>query len=236
MSSKKAFVLVIGAFLTLLVLAWAAIGTLLSGFVVGTEFSPYSLKTRSFTYYELPIIHWQVTPIKRTTTTGPVETYLMDNGIVPPMNSLKSDQWHLADVIGGGALRQRGDAGLLTSYLENSRHDWEAWSKKHPELAQEFWPVVFRLARRNDYVLIPQLFDLVKDCDVAEDFKTRGNRLLVERYRAWATAEHDSNRSTSAVELLDEALFFAEAAELEADASSDLRQLRDEWIAKSKSG
>ncbi len=57
-----------------------------------------------------------------------------------------------------------GDAAILARYLDLKDDEgellWLAWSKKEPKLAKVFWPAVAEAARREMYVLVPDLFHL----------------------------------------------------------------------------
>ena len=67
------------------------------GFVHGEEFSPYSFKRRSFTYYEIPVFGIQVSPIRHDDTTGDLEGYLTGQKLVAP-TQLTQDRWDLVVV------------------------------------------------------------------------------------------------------------------------------------------
>lgn len=226
MNSSKSFFIVIGGFALLLIISWVAIGTLVSGFVVGTEFSPDTLDARDFAYYELPIIHMQVTPIQRTVRTPAVSTSLLSSKLVTQTSSGDGPRWDLSHVVGGGALRRRGDAELLLTYLESKTFDWETWTTNHPELAKEFWPLIFQVARRGDYILIPDLFRIVRDCETVDQFQNRSSEYLARQYQEWGAAEHAAQRSTKAIERIDVALQFAERQQ---NLKQELQKLRQEW-------
>jgi hypothetical protein len=84
------------------VLAWVAIGlgvvgclafvllcsVSLFGHVTGQELSPYDFQRREFEYFEIPLIHLQITPIDRKTSTGVFEKHLVDEGFLDAASSV----------------------------------------------------------------------------------------------------------------------------------------------------
>src|SRR2546423_1877397 len=63
------FVLVAGVGMLTMLVRWF-------GCVNADEFSPDLFERRSFLYYEVPLVHWQITPIFYIDTTGDLEAFL----------------------------------------------------------------------------------------------------------------------------------------------------------------
>ena len=136
---------------------------LIFGSVSGTEFSPESLETRSFSYYEIPGIRWQVSPIVRKVTVGGVEQLLQRQQLV---TLLPASQWDLVSAQRMTDWIDPRGASILNSYLrartDDNRDYWADWTVKHSELAKVVWPEVIRLARRRLYIFIPDLMQLAR--------------------------------------------------------------------------
>jgi hypothetical protein len=199
-----AFVLVGGSITVL--------GVLASGNVSGTEFSPTTFSTRTFGYCEIPLVHLQVTPVVRVAQSGPLETLLQAEKLLPPATGQSTEAWHLVSVERAGVVQQ-GDAELLVKYLRGSSFGTNPaameWTQKNPELAKVFWPIVARLARRNEYLLAPDLFELARTKNTPQELKAAMHEHLANRYYRWAKIERDLNHQTPALELLGEALVHA---------------------------
>ena len=74
-----------------------------------------------------------------------------------------------------------GDADILVRYLEaqdaEDYYVWVKWSEKNANLAKAFWPAVSRLAQEEQYVFIPDLFELAKSGrPIPWHFKPRSTR------------------------------------------------------------
>ena len=55
---------------------------LIQGRVSGIEFSPHTFQERSFSFYEIPLLEQQITPIRRKTLSNSTLLYLRINGFV----------------------------------------------------------------------------------------------------------------------------------------------------------
>src|SRR6056297_2194037 len=121
------------------------------GFVSGTEFSPTHFQQREFEFYEIPLLHWQITPIHRSAGTPPTATYIRQKSLIPAPMGVPSD-WHLASHSRGLSEQKPADAQLLLWQL-TLRADgdpfWRQWSIDHPQHAKLLWPWVQRLAERE---------------------------------------------------------------------------------------
>lgn len=160
--SRRRRAILVGLLSTLLLGGSMALVTLLVGKVQGTEFAPSHFSSRTFSFWELPLVHLQVSPIRRAPETLAVTNYLRSQNLVtvPKQAPL---HWHLVEIRRGVGLPSPADAEILTSYLELEDSQgpiWKQWSVDHPSAAKVFWPVVQRLAQRELYILLPELFEL----------------------------------------------------------------------------
>lgn len=159
-SRRSPWRVLLGLLLLLIVVPLALMITLSYGEVSGEEFSPDSLDRRTFTYYELPIVRIQVSAVYRTATTNNLERALAARYFV----TAADPRWDLVRIRSRTIGAQRGDAALLCNYLDIAAEGgtlvWQTWTEKRPELAKELWPVVIELARRKQYILIPELMRL----------------------------------------------------------------------------
>lgn len=144
------------------------------GSVSGIEFAPTHFQKRSFAFYEIPLVHWQITPIRRTTNTLTAATYLKQKSLISSSTKVPN-KWDLVELSRGLTGSSPGDASLLVDQLElqsNGDNFWRSWSKKHPKRAKILWPVVQQLAVRELYVLLPPMMELATiapdDVDLAE--------------------------------------------------------------------
>jgi hypothetical protein len=160
------------------------IATVTFGGVHGTEFCPQTFERRSYSYYELPILRIQVTGERHEDLTGATELCLTSHKYITPAASGKQD-WHVLVGSRGTRLRRPGDAGLLIEYLDakesDDYHRWARWSEEHDALAKVFWPAVQQLAMNEQYVYLPDLFDLTKTIDDSVKLKQEVDRVVAER-------------------------------------------------------
>ena len=158
-------VVLIGIGMTLLAGLVVAIG----GRVRGTEFSPTHFQTRRFSFYEIPFVHLQIGPVRRTAGTTPMEKLLRSKGWinVPAGKVTRWDIVRLRQGFGDGGI---GDASLLTDALSLTRDGqsfWRTWSTDNPAAAAALWPRVQRLARRELYFFIPDVLAIAAAADDA---------------------------------------------------------------------
>lgn len=164
------------------VLLWALVGTL--GHVEGEEFSPTHFRSRRFSFYEIPIIHWQVTPITRSNSTPPTARLLTQKNWISPPSSPPTT-WHLVSLSRGGREPQEDDAALLLSQLRLQRDGvpfWSQWSQDHPALASELWPTIGTLSQRELYILMPRLLELVRSIDSVDMLRQTQRQYLQQEY------------------------------------------------------
>jgi len=169
---SRLLILLVGGSVIVVVLAAVL---LFFGRVAGREFAPTHFQTRSFSYLEIPLLKLQITPIRRITESSPLAAYLQTAGFVQRPQGPPT-QWHLIEVHRAGSPTSLADAELLTEFLEHYRFDgtgradlyWHAWSTDHPALAAVLWPKVQRLAERELYLLIPELFRIADRASAAD--------------------------------------------------------------------
>ena len=75
----RKWVIIIGAILSSLLLF---VVVRLQGHVTGREFSPTHFRLREFSFYEIPLLHLQITPIKRSDVTPRSATYLRQKSLI----------------------------------------------------------------------------------------------------------------------------------------------------------
>lgn len=154
-----------------------------SGRVTGEEFAPSHFQSRSFRYWELPVLHWQLTAIERSSATPPLVRFLTSQGLLKPPPGAPT-VWHLATVQAGPEREDLDPHLLLRALLGQgaSPFDWEAWSKAHPAIAQQLWPRVQELAMAELYVLLPRVFQLAAASPNAHQFQTRLDQYLGDSF------------------------------------------------------
>ncbi len=180
------------------------------GRVSGVEFTPTHFQQREFSFYEIPILHLQITPIKRRSSTPATALYLRQNSLVkiakgPPTD----DSWHVVSVSRGLAGQRPIDAKLLVDQLEaqpQSDPFWEKWSIDNPEHAKVLWPVIQKLAQRELYVLIPKVFELARQDSQPDELAERIDEYLRQEYSQLITDMRDANRDELADGLVAEIL------------------------------
>ena len=179
------------------------------GSIHGTEFSPTHFQLRSFSFYELPLIHVQLTPIKRTGSTIKTATYVRQNGLIKAATGTPTI-WHLVALSRGISGETPADANLLIEHLSlrsGANDYWEQWSIDHPKLAKILWPKIQTLAERELYFLMPTIFEIAMDEDnhVPLKLQTKIDDYLKDQYLTLVRDMQDANRSELAKQLLVEA-------------------------------
>ena len=134
------------------------------GFVSGYEFSPTHFQQRAFSFYEIPLLRLQITPIKRSGATPATATYVRQNALITPHAGIPT-VWHLVSLSRGLTGSTPADANLLDDQLRlnlGGNDYWTKWSKDHPGRAKVLWPFIQRLAERELYLLVPSVFELAQ--------------------------------------------------------------------------
>ncbi|SRR6056297_1160845 len=206
--------LLVGAVGFLILAACVGLATLVQGKVSGKEFSPDDFGQRNFSFWEIPLVHLQVTPIRRSGSVNSLTSYLTAQKmiVIPPTIAKQPSgtpikNWHLVNLSRGGIARPPSDAEILVHYLNGDVGTrWRNWSTDHPQLAAAFWPLVQRLAKRELYILIPDLFGIAQQADTVEQLNARTEQYVRDSYLRIATDLRDANKPAIARELLQEAI------------------------------
>jgi len=180
------------------------------GRVEGSEFHPDTFSRRSYHYYELPLIHVQITPVRRRPDPGDLSLLLANNGWLkgPP----RAQRWDLVYCLRNASPWQRGDASILCQYLDTLDADgevfWTKWTKNHPAAAPILWPEIARLARKELYFLVPDLLAVATRDTDAKQLRRDLNRTLARKYEQLAKVEATLNHFRSAADLYTQALVY----------------------------
>lgn len=177
------------------------------GYVEGEEFSPTHFRSRTFTFYEIPIIRWQITPIRRKTTTPMAALTLTQTKLIQPPPG-EPEVWHLVSLQLGGDEAVNDDANLLMKQLRfytDGGAYWKNWSNDHPELAKEFWPTIAKLSERELYLLMPRLFEIVRQTEDPGLLRSLIRGYLQEEYQGLIRDMRDAGRDDVADALAAEA-------------------------------
>jgi hypothetical protein len=131
----------------------------LFGRVRGEEFSPTTFSRRAFTFYRLPLMRWQISPVYRKGNTGALELYLAKNNMLG--NPIIAPRWDIVQLVAAAGSPDYGSAHSLCAHLdlrdERGNLIWMNWTKDHAQLAQVLWPTVARAAQRQVYFAIPEM-------------------------------------------------------------------------------
>ena len=145
------------------------------GHVSGVEFSPSHFQTREFSFYEIPLLHLQITPIVRQNQTPDTATYVRQKQLIP-VTTGPPDRWHLVSISRGLSGTTYADASFLVDQLRlksGSDSFWRQWSIDHPQQAAVLWPVIQKLADRELCMLVPALLDIVVSATQANNPDTK---------------------------------------------------------------
>jgi hypothetical protein len=178
------------------------------GYVSGVEVSPYTFKRRKFYYYEIPGLEIQIWSVKRSKAPLPTIDYLRSAKMLPAAGP--DDRWDLVQCWRGLAQTHDGDADILIGYLEstdeNHKLTWVKWTQEAvPSDSQYLWSAVAQLARRQLYIVLPDVFRAATDSpkgQVAGEVK----RVLLARYTELALIKQNNEEHQHAIELFDYAL------------------------------
>ena len=185
---------------------------LVFGNVYGEEFAADTFKRRTFSYYEIPLLHWQVSGIRRLDSSGPLEKHLANKSLIgkPKTKQKGKTRWDLVSSNRTEPNSPICDANILCAHLdqrnENYNFRWLDWSKSNPEMAKVLWPTVAGLAQRQLYVHVPDLLLLAKRVEQPEPLQRQIDLALNHKFRFLAQNEQKLERHESAVRWFSEAL------------------------------
>lgn len=162
---------------------------MIQGRVSGREFAPSHFRSRTFSFYEIPWLQWQISPIRRRGSTGTTANSIRLTSLIrAPKGPPKT--WHLVDISRGMTGNTPGDASLLTRQLamrQDGKDFWKDWNKKFSGHAKVLWPVVQRLAERELYVLIPELLVFARSSapqSKIQQFQNKIDDYLITEYQS----------------------------------------------------
>jgi len=151
------------------------------GQVEGREFAPSHFEIRRFSFNEIPLLRLQITPIRRVSESSVLQSYLNTSSLITRPPGQPTD-WHMIELSRFGVSTQPADAKLLTDFLKipyygfmmrrgaaaQSDLYWHQWSIRHPKHAAVLWPQIQKLAERELYLLIPDVFQIADAATPAE--------------------------------------------------------------------
>ncbi len=177
------------------------------GHVSGVEFSPSHFQQRKFEFFEIPWIHLQVTPIKRSSSTSDAAQYIRQNGLITVPQG-QPIQWHLVSISRGLTGSTPADGHLLARHLslDHGSSFWRKWSEDHPQSAAILWPIVQRIASRELYVLLPKTLELAHQLGDSAEFSDIVNNQVRTDYLSIARESRASGRVELAQDFVNEAL------------------------------
>ncbi len=183
---------------------------MLFGSVRGREFAPTHFESRQFSFFEIPWLQWQITPVRRTPLPSTTVTYLRTAGWIQVPAGAPA-QWHLVELRRSMLPLFEGHAKLLDDQLfvrhrNTSDSFWQQWSQEHPDLAAILWPVVQRLAERDRYLLVPEILTQAIAAAAPQPLRQSIDDALVDGYLGWAKDLRSAGQVLLAREILDEAL------------------------------
>jgi hypothetical protein len=183
--------------------------TRIFGAVYGEEFSPNTFQRRRFSYYEIPLIHLQITPISREDYSNTLEKQLVDEKLVLS-GEPNHARWDLVWARQGAQSPSHGDASILCAYLDarGEHHNlrWKSWTDENPQLAEILWATVRRLADQQLYLLVPDVFGLAGQATEPSSFQQAVSELLADRYELLARTQRELGDYPSARQLAQEGL------------------------------
>lgn len=203
--SQAARAIVIGGIvLTLLLFGYLSVQV--GGVVVGEEFSPDSFSRRGYTYFEIPVIHVQVSPVAYLPITDRVLARLAADKILPAM-AAATPRW---DFVAQEGTPKPGNALILVRYLDhddaNGTAFWEKWTADHPAKAKVLWPRVGEVSREGLYVFLPDVFDAAERAATAAELDATLTTILSEKYHRWGDIHEKLARPDLALKYYERAL------------------------------
>ncbi|MDA8967739.1 hypothetical protein N9F76_00450 [bacterium] len=179
------------------------------GYVSGSEFAPSHFVQRTFSFYEIPLVHWQITPIRRQDNTPSVATFVKTT-ILKTLPNGPASNWHLVSLSRGLSGKTNADANLLLAQLmigDGTNFYWRDWSQRNPNHAAILWPIIQRLAKRELYILMPMVFATADSGGKSpSEMQKIIDRQLAEEYVSLISDMREAKQSTVAATLLSEAL------------------------------
>lgn len=179
----------------------------------GREFSPDDFSRRTFQYNQFPGLNWVLFKKTYVDITPNLELDLVaDKRIKPVINNPKT--WHLIWDSGDstGLASNECDARFLTDYLdmvdEEGLDYWTQWNDKYPISANDFWPMIAKLARDEMYLKIPDVmqFAIQVESDKPKEFKPSIDRVVAKAYREMGQLDVETGQLDRARHRLDQSI------------------------------
>jgi hypothetical protein len=196
---------IITAIVAVLVVSWLVIVT--QGNISGSEFAPTHFEQREFSFYEIPLLHLQITPIQRTAIHSDAASFLRQQSLVG-VPATPPTVWHLVSLNCGLGEPAGGDAKLLIDPLEMSDQGasfWKQWSIDHPRSAAILWPRIQSLAERELYIFVPSLLEIAQANPDPSDLQAEFDTFLIQEYQKLIADMVAADRHELAQQLIDEA-------------------------------
>jgi hypothetical protein len=211
----------------LFVIAVCIYSTLYFGFIRGQEFAADSFTRREFSFYRIPLLGLQITPIHRQDVTNDLESYLVANKLIAPRATPEAKKrWDLVVAQRGFVddshrLLSQGEARILCEYLdagdEKGKRIWLDWTKTHESIAKVVWPYVAEVARQELYLFVPDLLIMARNAKDESQLRDDLEQLLADKYLAFGRIQQQLNNHEAAVELFTSAIGHAGDSPLRVD-------------------
>ncbi len=217
-------------FFFLIFLAAGLLAVLTFGRCSGDEFSAADFSRRAFHYFRLPIIKVQVSTVFRQNTPNDLVRHLQRKKYFPAAKP----RWQVMRHSTGFGPPYEADELILCDYLDQRdssyRLRWLRWSRDNPKLARVFWPVVWRVANENLYLLVPDLFQRARFATNPTDLGAELRRLIIRDGSSLAADEQALGHHQRAAQV---AAFVISVANLGNDTARqdpDPQPLKSDWI------
>jgi hypothetical protein len=195
--------------------------------ISGTEFSPNTFQTRSFSYSRIPGTSTRLTPTNISQSASAASIDILKH--LPILN--RAQEWHVMSVAGVSGEFQ--GANVLATALKQRAPDgndvWGAWSVRHPTAAAVFWPLIQQVAFQQLYECIPELLQIA---ELADDPVSLERDSLSVILRATKERIKRSTEEAQSTELLD---WLSRIAIKDPENSQWLNKQKDELLKSWKS-
>ena len=185
---------------------------LVFGRVSGTEVSADSLARRNYTFFQIPLVRIQCTPVWRSSGNDRVANTILQEGYLLP--NVSTDRWDVIEVHVGGRM-MRGKAEILDRYLSLSEEsgqaeDWESWTLANPQHAKVLWPAVHRAVVLEAYEVLPELFQAAESTADPDELKEQIEALASRQLADVAADYAEVGETVRAAKLYEAALEYRE--------------------------
>lgn len=198
----------------------------IGGLVTGEEFSPDDFSRRHFSYNIVPFFNICRSGVEYHDKTPVFDQTLLNDGLLgeigegkgktdTDMATLDQDaknvtvaaiqkRWHLIRDSASDAESRDFDANLLIRFLDlvDSEHEsiWIKFNEDHPELANEFWPIVADMARYYMYVELTDIMAraVTIDAESVDEFRIFMKSHASNALNSLATKKKDAGDLESA--------------------------------------